>query len=63
MTYHAIPFKEISYTFIRDVTNSARWLHKSDWKLRCISCMPTFAVPHFLTDRDLLHVLVGILTC
>jgi hypothetical protein len=64
MTYHTISFKEISYTFIRDVTNFYEVITQNLIGNYVASHIRFHsAVPHFLTDRDLLHVLVGVFTC
>ncbi len=64
MTYHAISYKEISFTFIRDVTNFNEVITQN-----LIGNYVTFpdclhsAVPHFLIVWDLLHVMIGVFTC
>jgi len=64
MTTHAISYKEISFTFIRDVTNFYEVITQNLIGNYVASpvCLHS-AVPHFLMVRDLLHVLVGVFTC
>ena len=64
MTYHVIPYKEISFTFIRDVTTFYEVITQNLIRNVIASpCRLNLAVPHFLMVRDLLHVLVGVFTC
>ena len=64
MTYHAISYKENSFTFIRDVTNFYEVITQNlnGNYVASPDCLHS-AVPHFLIIRDLLHVLVGVFTC
>ena len=64
MTYHAIPYNEFSYTFIRDVTTFYEVITQNLIRNVIASpCRLNSAVPHFLMVRDLLHVLVGVNSC
>ena len=64
MTYHVISYKEISFTFIRDVTTFYEVITQNLIRNVITSpCRLNSAVPHFLMVRDLLHVLVGVFTC
>jgi len=64
MTYHAISYKENFYAFIRDVTNFNEVITQNLIRNVIASpCRLNSAMPHFLMVRDLLHVLVGVISC